>query len=305
MAKIQFSAVVGDARKKAGGVVFTKGRTGAVVRRKVSPTQPRSQAQRNVRSQFTAFSKMWGTLSDAQRAAWTALAATATRKDVFGNVKVLTGLQLFQSCNRNLDSIGATEISDAPASLSAGAPGTLTLTCTHSGTATITGVVYGAGTGVFAYSGTTNWTPAIGDTVIVTGFANQPNNVAGLVTAVVPATSFSVAYVGGITETKAALGLGTPPLTADAADAYDPVGNDAPVIYAAPQLSPGRSFVGKKYRIVKFFPAATDGPWDITLNYVRRFGAITAGKKVNLLVAYIDSTTGAKGTPSAGVITAL
>ena len=61
MAKILFSAVVGDARKKIGGVVFTKGSTGAVVRRKVSPTQPRTQDQRNVRASFSSLSKNWAT----------------------------------------------------------------------------------------------------------------------------------------------------------------------------------------------------------------------------------------------------
>jgi len=70
MAKIQFSAVVGDARGKVGGNVFTKGRSGAVLRTKVSPVQPRSSFQRAVRSGFTAESKAWtGDLDDTQRAA--------------------------------------------------------------------------------------------------------------------------------------------------------------------------------------------------------------------------------------------
>lgn len=137
MAKVAFSALVNDLRNKVGGNVFTKVRSGAMVRIKVSPTQPRTSAQTAVRANFTALSKAWDTISQSQRNGWIALAASLPKKDVFGNTFYLTGLQMFQALNRNLQEIGVAVIDDAPASVSVGAPGALTLVAT-AGTPTLT-----------------------------------------------------------------------------------------------------------------------------------------------------------------------
>jgi len=137
MAKVAFSALVNDLRNKVGGNVFTKVRSGAMVRIKVSPTQPRTSAQTAVRANFTALSKGWDTISQSQRNGWIALAASLPKKDVFGNTFYLTGLQMFQALNRNLQEIGVAVIDDAPASVSVGAPGALTLVAT-AGTPTLT-----------------------------------------------------------------------------------------------------------------------------------------------------------------------
>lgn len=128
MANIQFSALVNDARNKQGGTVFTKTRFGAMNRRKVSPIQPRTPDQTQVRALFTLLSKRWGsTLTSVQRAGWIALAQSHPRTNIFGNTIILTGLQLYQSLNRNLQSIGVAIIDAPPASLSVGSPGTITL----------------------------------------------------------------------------------------------------------------------------------------------------------------------------------
>jgi hypothetical protein len=128
MAKVVYSAVVGDARNKAGGVVFTAGRFGSIVRRKVSPVQPRSSAQLNVRANFTALSKLWSDASmDTYRAAWIALAAGYPLKDVFGATHTLTGLQMFVRLNRALRTIGATLILPPPSTLVVPYPGNITL----------------------------------------------------------------------------------------------------------------------------------------------------------------------------------
>jgi hypothetical protein len=128
MAKFLGSAVVGDVRNKAGGVVFSKSKAGAILRRKVSPVQPRSSYQRNVRAGFTAISKLWGDASmDANREGWITLAGNTPQTDVFGNTIYLTGLQMFQRVNRALAAIGKPNLLVAPASLIAGAPGTVTV----------------------------------------------------------------------------------------------------------------------------------------------------------------------------------
>jgi len=127
MAKVAFSALVSDLRNKVGGNVFTKVRSGPMVRIKVSPAQPRSAAQTAVRSNFTTNSKAWDTITQTQRNGWIALAASLPQKDIFGNTYYMTGLQLYQQLNRNLQTIGVAVISDAPASVSVGAPGAVTV----------------------------------------------------------------------------------------------------------------------------------------------------------------------------------
>jgi hypothetical protein len=129
MAKVQYSAVVGDARGKIGGNVATKGRFGAVMRRKVSPVQPRSAEQRSVRSRFTNYSKGWsGLATDALRVAWEYFAKNNPLKDTFGNTVVLTGHQMYVRLNAVLDRIGGTPITAPPLALTVAEPGELTVT---------------------------------------------------------------------------------------------------------------------------------------------------------------------------------
>jgi hypothetical protein len=139
MAKIVTSALVADIRKKIGGNVFTKGRSGAFVRRKVSPVQPRSAAQRNVRANFTALSKAWSgaSMDDTKRAAWNALAASYPVKDKFGASHTLTGLQIFQKLNRALHWFELGPVYTPPATLAAGFPGTLTVVANAGATLTV------------------------------------------------------------------------------------------------------------------------------------------------------------------------
>jgi hypothetical protein len=217
MAKIIFSAVVGDARAKAGGVVFTKGRFGAVVRRKVSPVQPRTSYQTNVRALFTLLTKRWGgTLTATQRAGWISLAQAFPQKDVFGNNITLTGLQMYIKLNRNLQTIAVAVIDDPPVTLSVGSPGTFTLSS------------------------------AVGPPITLTGDA------------------------------------GTEPAT-----------GEVPVVEAVAPVSPGRSFVGNRYRYIFKAAAATAGPWDIAATYAAKFGTLVANQNVSARVYYVNNTTGA------------
>lgn len=158
MAKIQFSALLSDARKKIGSAVFSKSRTGNYVRIKKSPTQPRTSAQRSVRSAFSTNSKAWpGTLTAAERAGWNSLAASSTRKDRFGNSFKPTGLQLYQLCARNAQTCGAATLASAPANLDVDSPISATLTAHSAAGGTLTVAV-----------GTN---PAAGDYVIVAAAA--------------------------------------------------------------------------------------------------------------------------------------
>lgn len=116
--KILLGAAIGDARGSMGGMTFSKGRFGAIARQKVSPVQPRSASVLTVRGLFADLSKSWASrLSDSDRAGWNSLAAISPRTNAFGNSYHMTGLQMYQSCNRSLDAIGGTRITAAPANL--------------------------------------------------------------------------------------------------------------------------------------------------------------------------------------------
>lgn len=129
MAKILFGPLVSDVRKKIAGIVFTKGHAGAFVRKKTSPVQPRTTAQRAVRANFTANAKAWsGTLTPTQRQSFVSLAASITKKDRLGQAYTPTGAQLYQQLARNLHTIGITPLTSAPDNLSVSDLGGLTLT---------------------------------------------------------------------------------------------------------------------------------------------------------------------------------
>lgn len=116
MAKILLGATIGDARGSAGAIVYSKNRSGAYIRQKVSPVQPRTARQTLVRQQFSDLAIRWGAvLTDAERSAWIALAAVNPVVDVFGNSQILTGLQLYLRVNRNLQECTVATIDTAPA----------------------------------------------------------------------------------------------------------------------------------------------------------------------------------------------
>jgi len=129
MAKFTYGPIVSDARNKLAGVVFSRSRSGPYGRSKVSPTQPRSSYQANVRANFTTLTKLWGDTSmNAYRAGWISLAERYPVKDVFGNTRTLTGLQMFLKCNRALQALETGIILPAPASLVCSSPGNITVT---------------------------------------------------------------------------------------------------------------------------------------------------------------------------------
>jgi hypothetical protein len=107
MAKVNFGTIANDARGKINGTVYSKNKSGAYVRKKVTPANPRTVAQSLVRASFGGLSQAWsGTLTAAQRAAWIAYAATYPRLDIFGASITLSGLNMYISLNAALLNVG-------------------------------------------------------------------------------------------------------------------------------------------------------------------------------------------------------
>ena len=118
MAKIKYSALVSDMRNKLNGSVLSKNRYGSYIRNKVTPVNPQTSYQQNARQQLGVLSSQWNGLTDAQRSGWRALASQIPSTDIFGDQKFLSGQVLYVKLNANLDKIGETTVSPAPAPVS-------------------------------------------------------------------------------------------------------------------------------------------------------------------------------------------
>jgi|SRR5580658_1429682 hypothetical protein len=130
MAKIILGATIGDARNKAGAIVYSRNRYGAYVRALVTPVNNQTDPQTTVRSSFATIAATWGTLTQSQMNAWEALAWTHPRKDIFGNRQTLNGQQLYCSLNQNLNLAGLTLTPDPPPTLAIVQPSPFTFTVT-------------------------------------------------------------------------------------------------------------------------------------------------------------------------------
>lgn len=118
MAKIKFGAMITDARGKLEGIVYSKSKYGSYARRKVTPINPNSAAQSAVRGNFSDLSKAFSNvLTDAQRTAWAAFAASYPVTDIFGNSQVLSAISMYQRINRMLDQVAEARLDDPPADM--------------------------------------------------------------------------------------------------------------------------------------------------------------------------------------------
>ncbi len=120
MAKIKLSAIVSEVRGKLNGSVFSKNRGGAYVRTKVTPVNPQTLAQGNVRAALTNLSQSWKALTEAQRKAWNSAVSQFTSTDIFGDIKTPSGINLYNKLNLNLAAIGETPIASPPLAVSVG-----------------------------------------------------------------------------------------------------------------------------------------------------------------------------------------
>lgn len=106
MAKVTFGGGVSNIQGSIGGNCFTRTKAGVAIRNKVKPNNPASPAQMAQREAFTRISKMWRTLTEDERLAWTALAELSRNRGVCGNIIAMTGHQGFMQMNLNRFAMG-------------------------------------------------------------------------------------------------------------------------------------------------------------------------------------------------------
>lgn len=107
MALIKFGNIAADARGKVGGIVYSKNSSGAYVRQKVTPVNPRTASQSAVRALFGTISTAWKSLTAAAQNSFKVNAPLYVRLNVFGDNAPLTGKQLFQKLCQTLSYNGS------------------------------------------------------------------------------------------------------------------------------------------------------------------------------------------------------
>lgn len=132
MAKVKFSALVSEMRNKLNGSVFARNRGGAYLRNKVTPVNPRSEAQVAQRNLLTQFSQAWRSLTQAQRDAWSGVVSQWSRTDIFGDVVNPSGNTLFTRLNINIANVSGAIIENPPSPTGVPALSTIEVTADQS-----------------------------------------------------------------------------------------------------------------------------------------------------------------------------
>lgn len=104
-----------DARGKIGGAVASRNRNGNYFRAKTSPVNPNTIYQSAAKATFTAYSQGWRGLTAAQQNSWNAAVIDFQKSNVFGDKVSLTGAQLYNRLNINIDLLAGTPITVPPA----------------------------------------------------------------------------------------------------------------------------------------------------------------------------------------------
>ena len=99
--RIKWGMMMTDGRGKLGGHVASKNRAGSYVRTKVTPVNPQTPYQSEVRQRLATISRAWGQLNEGQRLAWNESANSGqwNKTDIFGDARRPTGKNLFTGLN--------------------------------------------------------------------------------------------------------------------------------------------------------------------------------------------------------------
>jgi len=114
MALIKWGAIVVDGRGKIGGQVLSRGRSGAIIRTKVTPVNPRTSRQTAVRAILGALSSAWRALTQPQRESWNAAVFNFQKTNIFGDTVNPTGKNLYVGLNTNLTKVSEPNIDVPP-----------------------------------------------------------------------------------------------------------------------------------------------------------------------------------------------
>lgn len=131
-AKVKFLHWSGASGSEAG-TTYSRNKGGAYIRSRAIPTNPQTAAQTIVRNRLGTLAAAWRGLTQAERDAWNTAVANFPTVNVFGDVRELTGLQLYVGINVNRLNIGLGSLAVPPAPVGADGLDSLALTSTVAG----------------------------------------------------------------------------------------------------------------------------------------------------------------------------
>lgn len=114
--KTKFGAIIVAGSGKIGGHVASRNRGGSYLRTKVTPLNPKTNAQQIARNRLSGLSSAWKGLTQEQRYSWNSAVLDFQKTDVFGDIKTPSGFNLHQKLNNNLLAVGEAALAVAPAS---------------------------------------------------------------------------------------------------------------------------------------------------------------------------------------------
>jgi hypothetical protein len=121
MAKIMLGSLAGAISGGLGNDVFSHGRHGYYIRKRVVPTKAFNIYTLKVRNILTGLSRAWGGLTVEQQAAWNTFAQSHPITDRLGQKQVLFGSGCFTQLNARILFAGDTAIA-VPPTIAAPAP---------------------------------------------------------------------------------------------------------------------------------------------------------------------------------------
>jgi len=114
MAKLKFGMIVTEGRNKIGGHVLSKNRAGAYVRTKVTPVNPQTSYQVNVRASIANLASSWRGLATGLRESWNSAVKDYVHTDIFGDKVTPSGFNLYMKLNQNLYLVNLPAITAPP-----------------------------------------------------------------------------------------------------------------------------------------------------------------------------------------------
>lgn len=103
MALVRFSSVVSEVRGSINGSTFFRTRSGASIRNRITPVNPNTMAQAQIRYLFSYVASQFSTLSRSQKEEWNDYAKSLSFwKNRLGESYTPSARQAFQYCNTNL-----------------------------------------------------------------------------------------------------------------------------------------------------------------------------------------------------------
>jgi hypothetical protein len=99
MARIKLSPLITSINGKLGNAVFQGGKSGIILRQKVTPRKTDTSKQVAARNRLATVKSTWQNLNDTQRDSWISFASFYQKKTKFNSTKILTPYEVFMQHN--------------------------------------------------------------------------------------------------------------------------------------------------------------------------------------------------------------